>query len=202
MTPRPRHRAARVPADPEARVPGPILQAPTARAGPASDALSFGRAAGGVANAASGGTGPGGGDPEAWLGPPSFPCRTPSRSWGRARCRCPAAHPRISRARRAVACAVFERRVQFSSISRSSALSTNSAIGHDRLGAWAFSFLLGELRSVGICRRLRRRSGAARAPPGLEIDWSGSGREPGAAEGARRMRILVPRAPSGARYGS
>jgi hypothetical protein len=50
---------------------------------------------------------------------------------------------RISRARKAVACAVFGRRAQFSSAPRSSALNTKSG-SVDRVGASAFSFLLGE----------------------------------------------------------
>src|SRR5262245_960814 len=41
----------------------------------------------------------------------------------------PAAHPRITRARKAVACAVFGRRAQFSSAPRSSALTSNVGIG-------------------------------------------------------------------------
>ena len=41
----------------------------------------------------------------------------------------PAAHSRITRARRAVACAVFGRRAQFSSASRSSPLTINSRSG-------------------------------------------------------------------------
>jgi hypothetical protein len=48
------------------------LRPPAALAGLASAALSLGRAAGDVADAASGGTGCGGGDTERWLGPPTF----------------------------------------------------------------------------------------------------------------------------------
>jgi len=70
--PHPGRRRPRLFADPEGRVPRPPLRVPDALAGPASDALSFGRAAGAVPDAASGEPGRGGGDPETWLGPPTF----------------------------------------------------------------------------------------------------------------------------------
>ena len=90
---RPAHRLA------EGRVPGLPLRPPAALAGPASDALSFGRAAGGVPHAASGRTGRGGGNAETWVESPTLGDRwrhhhRRQRHGNRNRTRGPGGHPR------------------------------------------------------------------------------------------------------------
>jgi hypothetical protein len=67
-TPSPRPRGPRLSANPGRGFRAPPLRVPAALAGPASDALSFGRAAGGEADVASGERGAKE-DAETWLGP-------------------------------------------------------------------------------------------------------------------------------------